>query len=229
MSGVTLCDMMGADISIRPYQARDRGAVREICYRTGYMGEPASWYWRDFQSFADIWTGYYTEREPQSAFVALRSGRIVGYLLGCIDTAQSPDPAAAIMRQCFRRFLLLRPGTAGYYWRALGDLLRFAGTPIADFRDSRWPSHLHIDLLPEGRGLGAGNALMQAWFERLAAVGSPGCHLATLAENQKAIAFFRRLGFQCFGHPAPVPGMRSRSGARLHQQIMVWNTKHGRG
>lgn len=215
---------MGAEIVVRSYQAHDRGKVREICYRTGYMGEPASWYWRDFQSFADIWTGYYTDREPQSAFVALRSGRIVGYLLGCVDTAQSPSPAAAATCQMLRRFLLIRPGTAGFYWRALGDMLRPAELPHGDFRDARWPSHLHIDLLPDGRGVGAGEALMRAWFDRLAAVGSPGCHLATLAENTRAISFFRRVGFRCHGSPTPVPGMRTQDGGRVHQQIMVRET-----
>ena len=63
--------------------------------------------------------------------------------------------------------------------------------------------------------------LMQAWLDRLRAVGSPGCHLGTLAENTAAIRFFERMGFARHGPPTRVPGMRTRSGQRMHQQLMT--------
>ena len=87
--------------------------------------------------------------------------------------------------------------------------------------DARWPSHLHTNLLPEARGRGVGANLMEAWLSRLCAAGSPGCHLVTLAENTAAIAFFERIGFRHFDPPVLVPGMRLRSGGRMHLQIMV--------
>ena len=30
---------------------------------TGFMGEPVDWMWRDQESFSDIFTGYWTDRE----------------------------------------------------------------------------------------------------------------------------------------------------------------------
>jgi hypothetical protein len=30
------------------------------------MGEPVDWQWRDLPSFADMFTGYYTDAEPES-------------------------------------------------------------------------------------------------------------------------------------------------------------------
>jgi ribosomal protein S18 acetylase RimI-like enzyme len=210
---------MPSEIDVRPFQPSDRSQVRAICHVTGFMGEPADWYWRDAESFAEVWTGHYTDREPESAFVAVRSGRVVGYLLGCVDTARAPSPAAAVTRQMFRRGLWLRPGTAGFFWRSIADVLRGTAVPAADL--PRWPSHLHIDLLAEARGRGAGAALMRAWQGRLATVRSPGCHLTTLAENAGGIAFFERMGFRRHGPPARVPGLRTRAGARMHQQIMV--------
>jgi hypothetical protein len=77
--------------------------VRGIAFQTGFMGDPADWYWRDFASFADIWTSYYTDREPESAFVAESNGRVVGYLFGCVESARAPSPAAALTRQTIRR------------------------------------------------------------------------------------------------------------------------------
>jgi len=211
----------GAATLIRPYQPTDRPEVRRICCETGYMGSPSDWYWRDRESFADIWTGYYTDREPESAFVAVRDGQILGYLIGCVDTRKAPSDASNFLKQTFKRFLLFRPGTARYLWRTLSDLLGGTPIPSSELDLDRFPSHLHIDLLPEGRGSGAGRGLMLAWFNRLEKVGSPGCHLGTLGENANAIAFFERMGFRRLGPPALIPGMRSPSGDRIHDQIMV--------
>ena len=210
-----------AAVAIRPYEPRDRSEVRAVCHATGFMGEPADWYWRDRESFADACTAYYTDREPESSFVAVRDDRVVGYLLGCVDTARAPSMAEVSTRLVLRRGLLLRPGSAGFFWRALFDALRDRGVPSGELRDARWPSHLHINLLPEARGVGAGAALMRAWLDRLAGMRSPGCHLETFAENRDAIAFFGRLGFRPHGPPTRVPGMRLRDGSRMHLQRMV--------
>jgi ribosomal protein S18 acetylase RimI-like enzyme len=185
------------------------------------MGEPADWYWRDSPSFANIWTSYYTDHEPESAFVAELEGHVVGYLLGCVDTNHGPSPVAALTREAIRRVLFARRGTAGFLWRSVWDTVRDGGVPAGELNDPRWPSHLHTNLDPVARGRGVGTRLMQAWFARLRSVGSPGCHLGTLHENRTAIAFFERVGFSRYGTPVIVPGMRLRSGARMHLQLMV--------
>ncbi len=206
---------------VRAYRPEDRARVREICHRTGYMGEPADWYWRDAESFADIWTAWYTDHEPESCLVVEWQGRAAGYLTGCVDTARAARPAAEIRRQILRRWLLLRPGTAGFLWRGLADTLREGNAATDALQDPRYPAHLHIDLLPEVRGQGMGAALMRAWLERLRALGSPGCHLITLAENASGVGFFRAMGFEPAGPPVRVAGMRTREAARLHQLVMV--------
>ena len=61
--------MSGGDLIVRGYRPEDRPAVRRICHVTGYMGDPADWYWADEDSFADTWTGYYTDKEPESCGV----------------------------------------------------------------------------------------------------------------------------------------------------------------
>ena len=208
-------------IAVRSYEPRDRAGVRAICHATGFMGEPADWYWRDRESFADACTAYYTDREPGSSFVAVRDGRVVGYLTGCVDTTRAPSMAEASTRLVLRRALLLRPGSAGFFWRGMFDALRDRGAPSGDLRDARWPAHLHINLLREARGAGAGASLMRSWLARLAALGSPGCHLGTFAENRRGIAFFEHQGFRRYGSPTRVPGMRNRDGSRMHLQLMV--------
>ena len=206
---------------VRPYREADREQVRRIAFETGYMGEPCDWYWRDAESFADAWTRYYTDREPESAFVAADGDLVLGYLVGCADTARAPSAAAEITRLMLRRQLLVRPGTAGFFWRAFWDTLRDRGAPSSELTDPRWPAHLHINLLPEARGHGAGRGLMTAWLGRLRQLGVPGCHLGTMAENTRAIRFFESTGFARHGEPVLVPGMRIREGGRMHAQLMV--------
>jgi ribosomal protein S18 acetylase RimI-like enzyme len=213
--------MMTGEIAVRPYRPADRDAVRGIAYRTGYLGDPADCYWRDFTSFADIWTSYYTDREPESVFVGESDGRVVGYLVGCVESARAPSPAAALGRQVIRRFLLFRPGTARFLWRSIWDAAVQRHSPTGELADPRWPSHLHMNILREARGCGVGAQLMNAWLTRLREVGSPGCHLATLVENTTAVAFFERMGFRHLDAPILVPGMRLRSGGRMHLQLMV--------
>ena len=188
------------------------------------MGEPATWYWRHQESFAEIWTAYYTDQEPGSLFVAVRDRQIVGFLTGCLDSREAPSPAHAVTRAAVQHALFLRPGTAGFLWRGLLDTVSQRGMPSGELVDPRWPSHLHINLAPEARGCGAGRMLMEAWIRRLAEAKSSGCHLGTLLENERAIGFFERMGFERFGEPQLAPGMRTPSGGRHHLQFMVRST-----
>jgi ribosomal protein S18 acetylase RimI-like enzyme len=213
---------------VRSYVAGDRAAVRDICYRTGLMGEPADGFWRHKESWADLWTSYYTDREPESLYVATVDDSVVGYLTGCMDTAAAPS-TDEIMRAVIRKhWLLFRPGTAGFLYRGMLDSMRDRERARGGFIDPRWPAHLHINLLPAARGRGLGAALMERWQKRLVEADSPGCHLGTLVENVRAVSFFEKMGFRKHGAPALVPGMRGKEGERLHKQIMVWNPRWDR-
>ncbi len=220
---------MGA-FTIRPYEPTDRARVRHICFVTGYMGEPVEWQWRDAESFSNIFTGYYTDAEPESALVAEIDGEVLGYLLGCADSSKAWSPGGVVGRQITRRGIAFRPGTARFVWRAVGDVVVDAARkrlPPAPFADPRWPAHLHIDLLREARGRGVGAALVHRWLDSLQHRGVPGCHLETIAENSGAIAFFESMGFERRRRPIPAPGMRSPSGGRHHVQLMVRSLPSG--
>lgn len=215
-------------LRVRPFRAEDREPVRRVCFETGYMGEPP-WYWPHAASFADVFIGYYTDREPESLYVAELEGRVVGYLAGCVDSRRATPAGRAVLLAALRHGLPFRPGMAGFLARSLADLVLRRALVPEPFRDPRWPAHLHINLLPEARGLGGGRALMQAWLTRLRSLGSPGCHLGTLFENHRAIGFFERMGFRRLGPPIPIPGLRARDGTRHHEQILVRDLGEGPG
>jgi ribosomal protein S18 acetylase RimI-like enzyme len=208
---------------VRKYTTGDRAAIQEICYRTGYLGDSAARFWRHKKSFVEAWTSYYIDQEPESLYVATRGAEVVGYLTGCVDTASATKSKGSMTSQIVRYGWLFRPGTAGFFWRAICDGMRDESVATDEFVNARWPAHPHINLLPDARGSGLGRALIERWFDQLRRVGSPGCHLGTLVENTRAVAFFERMGFRRHGEPSLVPGMRGLRGERLHQQIMVWS------
>lgn len=209
---------------VRPYRCADRDGVRHVCVATGYMGDPIAWQWRDRASFADLFSGHYTDHEPESSWVAELDGEVVGYLLGCRDSRTVANPAPMMARHLLGRGLLVRPGTAGVLWRSIGDVavgLARGQRLDAELTDPRWPAHLHINLLPVARGGGVGRRLIGTWLDTLRAEGIVGCHLGTWGENAGAIAFFEASGFRREGPLRPMPGMRSPSGGRHHVQWMV--------
>ena len=212
-------------IEVRPYDVADRDELVGVVFEEAGEGAPSSEVWGHHASLAEVYLTPYLDLEPESVFVVTVDGRPAGYLAGCVDESSFPseeDRTAAAIKK--HRLFRMR-GPRRFFVRAAVDtaLLRLRRVPLAgELTDPRWPSHLHIDLMPAARGTGAAAGLMDLWFERLRAVGSPGCYLQTSAENTRAVAFFERVGFRRYGDNAVVPGMRY-AGERMHQQTMVWD------
>ena len=174
---------------VRRYHPGDRPAVEDIACRTGFMGESPEVFWRHRPSFVSTWVAPYLDQQPESTLVATVDGRVIGYLTGCLVTADFEGPDAMLAKAIARHWLLFRNGVARFLWRAIADRIldKWRGYPpvSGELHDARWPSHLHINLLPEARGSGLGRALMKAWFARLRDLGSPGCHLGVIAETAR--------------------------------------------
>jgi len=69
-----------------------------------------------------------------------------------------------------------------------------AVTSIAPFC-GEYPAHLHIDLLPQMQGKGAGRALVEALCAALQAKAVPGVLLDVAIDNTGAQAFYEKCGF----------------------------------
>ena len=67
---------------IRGFRPSDRAAVRELCCRTGFLGNAIDPVYEDRELFADFLTTWYTDHEPESSFVLEMNGELCGYLLG---------------------------------------------------------------------------------------------------------------------------------------------------
>ncbi len=176
-----------ATAEIRPYEPADREQVRQLCFDTGLMGESIASQWSDEASWADMITGYYLDKEPNNTFVAAIGNKVVGYLLGCTDTARIPDPVKDYVAVVVKRGLFVRPGTAAMSWRTVSDGLldnfRKDKPKELHFSERRWPANLQINIAKDFRGQGLGSELMSNWVSKLRLLNVSGCHLVTLTED----------------------------------------------
>jgi ribosomal protein S18 acetylase RimI-like enzyme len=184
-----------SDAVVRPFAPDDADACYEICLRTGDHGGDASALYTDPRLIGEFWVGPYLERWPQHAFVVADETAVGGYIVGAPDTAEHEQWLAQEWLPPLRvRYPIdaFPPGTAD------ADTVRLLHDPPGrpEQLTSRWPAHLHIDLLPRLQRRGYGRALMQAFLDSLRSAGVPGIHLGVSSRNPDAIAFYRRLGFR---------------------------------
>lgn len=184
---------------IRPYRPEDRDDVRHVCCETGFMGNPIEPVFSDRQLFADFFTSYYTDYEPESTLVAIdeETGQLIGYLLGCFryhynSFRQNLIVAFRIVPRALFRYLTGRYDKQSrrfLYW----VVFRSAGqTPMAIPR----AAHLHFNLLPQYRTGQAGRALFFTYVDKVKAHGSPAVYFQMQVQDDKRTRFFERYGFK---------------------------------
>jgi ribosomal protein S18 acetylase RimI-like enzyme len=185
-------------VVIRPYRPDDLDDLYRICLLTADNGEDATPLFGDPRLPGEVYVGPYVTFEPSLAFVAQDPGGVAGYVLGALDT------------QAFERRLerdwwpALRASYPEQDPASLSPPERYAlhdihhPWGIADDLARRFPSHLHIDLLPRGQGRGSGRRLIDTLVASLRERGSPGLHLLVGYGNPRAAGFYRHLGFADF-------------------------------
>jgi len=188
---------MTSQVVIRPYEPRDREAVREICCDTADGGGPVEAFFPDREVFADVLTRYYTDYEPQSTWVAERDGQVLGYLTGCLDTRRF----LRVMGWRLVPLALARALVRGTLWHP--QVLKLLGTNLGSwlkggFRREvslrSYPAHLHINLRKGCRGQQIGRQLVERFLEQARQAGSNGVHAGISSENERARRFFESLG-----------------------------------
>jgi hypothetical protein len=191
----------------------DRARVRELCCETGFLGKPIDPVFEDRQLFADYLTAYYTDWEPESAFVLLVDGEIRGYLLGS--------------RQPFRQQIYNFYNNIALFLRGL---FRYRGYNAASKKFVRWiltqawrevpaaprrTAHFHINLLPDARQVATTRAIMDAYLKYLHEHGEKKVFgQMVVFEDRRSTKMFERYGFRVLNkmeitkyrelHPEPV-------------------------
>jgi GNAT superfamily N-acetyltransferase len=185
-------------VTIRPYQPADLGALYRICLQTGRNGGDATPLYHDHKLLGHVHAAPYALFEPSLAFVAEDAAGVGGYVIGALDShdfearlerdwwpklrAQYPEPPASVPEEQWtpeqaKAYLIHHP------WVTPGDLA------------SRYPSQLHINLVPRLQSGGHGRRLISTLADALRRRGSRGVHLAVPPANVRAIGFYRHVGF----------------------------------
>jgi ribosomal protein S18 acetylase RimI-like enzyme len=186
------------DYMVRPYQPEDRESVFRIGADTAFFGDPIEAYMEDRNVFLDAFYAYYTDLEPEHAWVACADQAVVGFLTGCTDSR--------LHGRKYRRFIL--PGlignilrgkyrfgkrSLGYLTGMLGGVLR--GELIHTDLDI-YPAHLHINVDAGRRGNRLGQRLMEAYLQQLRDLEVKGVHLNTTSLNEAACRLYEKMGFR---------------------------------
>lgn len=198
---------------IRQFRRGDRARVRELCCATGFLGNPIDPVFEDRELFADYLTAYYTDWEPESAFVLLVNDEIRGYLLGSRRALRQQlynlYNNVALFFRGLVRYPRYRPSSKKFvHW-----ILRTAWHEVP--AAPRRAAHFHINLLPDARSVGHTRAIMDAYLKHLAEHGEKRVYgQIVVFEDRRGTKMFERYGFRVLNraeitkyrdvHPAPV-------------------------
>jgi ribosomal protein S18 acetylase RimI-like enzyme len=186
------------DVTIRHYQPSDQQPVLKISADTAFFGDPVEAFLEDRQLYMDAFARYYIENDVQYAWIAENPDGVIGFLLGCVDTAvQVKKWRAYIIRIVLLRAIAgkykLGKKTVRFSFAMLVGSLKGEGVRV-DF--TKYPAHLQIDIKQGFRGAGVGNRLIQAYLEQLRNLDVGGVHLETTSHNEIAWHLYEKVGFE---------------------------------
>lgn len=209
---------------IRTYRPTDRSAVRRICAATCWMGQPRPDLIPDEWLWAEYWTRYFTDQEPEHTWVAEEpgTGRVGGYLTGTRDAHRVeryvPRVLPGMVWHVVRyRLMRHRPSRRAILAMVRSMLLDGPALPEAVAR--RYPATWHINLLPEARHGGVGGRLYARFLSAMRQRGARGIHAQVLDLNEVMQRFLARMGFAP-AHSSPTSAFRHFTSQRV--EIQTW-------
>ncbi|TIT04306.1 N-acetyltransferase [Mesorhizobium sp.] len=187
----------GDGFFLRQATAADRAALAMICLKTGDAGKDATDREDDPDLLGLVYTIPYQVFEPDLAFVVDGPTGVSGYLLGAADT-NSFNARLATDWYPELQASVTDPGPDSTRWQGSDWARHRIHHPDLSVRQAlvAYPSHGHIDLLPQARGKGIGRQAMAFLEQRLAASGSTGLCLEVMRRNIDALNFYRAVGFE---------------------------------
>ncbi len=185
---------------IRPFQRNDRAALLEIGAATAFFGAPIEAYLEDRRAFQDAFYAYYTDYEPEHTWVACTTSnqeKVIGFLTGCTDPGRYGQVTRmkilpGVFWNLIRGKYRTGPKTWAYIRALVSGGIRHE-FPSAD--EALYPTHLHINLLPDYRGQGLGRQLIEHYLNQLRSLNLPGVHLHTTNLNRAACHLYEKTGF----------------------------------
>ncbi len=168
-------------MNIRPYENKDRDAVRYVCLFSDGPEEMSE----NTQNFLlTTYCDYFIEKESENCFVATdQNDKAIGYIICTEDYDR--------FSKCFTNEYIPRipeeEKTLHFYAET--------SAVLQGKHKKAYPAHFHIDILPEYQRMGIGSKLTDTLISHLKAKGIRGVMLTVSSENKKGIAFYEKYGF----------------------------------
>jgi len=211
------------NINIRPYNLKDRAALRMLCCDVADRGGPIENFFPDRDLAADLLTKYYTDYEPQSTFVAECDGRLVGYINGCMDNRRYGLMMfwiliPLLLVKAFKRGIFFRRETQTMIKGMCKNWRRIFVWRRKSF--SSHQGHLHIGITQDGRRQQTGRQLVETLVNYAARLGVGQLEASVHDANKAASVFFEAQGFViCQRNPMIM--MREGKEAHYHSLLYV--------
>ena len=154
-----------SSVSIRPANLDDLADLYRVAIKTGDSGSDATGMFRNDDMIGEVYVGPYLTLASETCFALESNGRAVGYGLCVLDTETFQSQARDLWwPKLQEKYHALSPFIESEW--LIHEI--FHPTPSPQEILNEYPSHGHIDLLPEFQGQGWGRKVMQSMEQVLA-------------------------------------------------------------
>lgn len=173
----------------------------QICLQTGNSGTDATRLFKDPYILGQYYAAPYFFYDIRLCFIAELHAVPQGYLVAVQDTeAYRKWLSTEWLPKLVERYPLDSLNNTGLS-RNEQNIIQILHSDHTTTPDTsrelytKYPAHLHIDLLPSLQGKGCGRELMQTLFTELKKRNTPGLHLGVDKDNTTAQGFYKKMGF----------------------------------
>ena len=182
---------------IRPFDEGDLDACYAISLATGHAGGDASPLYRDPKMMGHIYIAPYALLAPDVTFVVADLHGVAGFVAGAVDTIAwerrlERDWWPSLRRQ-YADPAGIPPDEQTADQRRASMIHHPNATPVAI--SSRYPAHLHMNLLPRLQRRGIGSLLLGTWLAAARTRGARSVHVGVNRMNTGALRFWEAQGF----------------------------------
>jgi len=185
-------------MDIRLASLDDERTLYDICVITGDSGKDATGIFDQPDLLGDIWVGPYLHLSADHCYVVQsEDGVPLGYCIATLDTTSFETVTDALWWPIKQATYIKPDIELKESWSRDERLTHLIHNPLrspVEFLEE-YPSHAHINLVPELQGKGWGKKLMQVMEDSLRSEGSLGVHLILSSKNLNALAFYQAVGY----------------------------------
>ena len=172
----------------------DLPGLLKVCLETANGGKGATHLHNLHDLVGEIYVAPYVLHEQNFAFSLKANEKVVGYVLGVLDTGRFESRLDTDYWPATKaKYAALTRDLTPHDVSLIEELNRQGFSPAELI--AKYPSHLHIDIIESHQGLGYGKTMILHLLKALQDAGSSGVHLHMSASNDRANGFYKKLGF----------------------------------